>query len=347
MSKKYNRILIVRTDRIGDVILSTPVIKALRSAFPESYISMMVRPYTKDIVEGNPYLNEVIVYDKDKKEKSWLSSVKFAFMLRKKKFDLAVILHPINRVNIMTFIAGIPQRVGYNRKFGFLLTKKILYAKHLGQRHELEYTLDVLRTIGIEPKDKSPFVPIRAESEKYIDDLLQKNKVSTYDKIIAIHPGASCASRIWPQDKYAKLADCLIDKYNAKIIIISDEGQKDITDKVLQNVRNSQGVIDFTGKTSISQLTSFLRRARLLISNDSGPVHLATAVGTPVIAIFGRKEPGVAPLRWKPVGQRDKFLQKDVGCRVCLAHNCKNGFNCLKAIMVEDVLSCVDEILNL
>ncbi len=152
---KYKRILIVRTDRIGDVLLSTPVIKNLRDAYPNAYIAMMVSPYAKEIVDGNPYLDEVITYDKDGKHKGWLRSAKFAKRLGQKKFDLALILHPTNRVHLVTFFAGIKKRVGYNRKLGFLLTDRVEHTKQLGQKHEVEYNLDLVRYLGIAPQDKN------------------------------------------------------------------------------------------------------------------------------------------------------------------------------------------------
>ena len=165
--KQYRRILISRTDRIGDVLLSTPVIKALREKFPQAYISMMVAPLARDIVEGNPYLDEVIIYDKDGKHKSWLRSLKFAGRLKKKKFDLAVILHPSNRVHLLTFLAGIPVRLGYNRKLGFLLNLGKKHEKQHGAKHEAEYNLDLLICLGITGNPRDLFIPIKDESEQY------------------------------------------------------------------------------------------------------------------------------------------------------------------------------------
>ncbi|MDD5045000.1 MAG: glycosyltransferase family 9 protein, partial [Candidatus Omnitrophica bacterium] len=152
---KFQRILIVRTDRIGDVLLSTPVIRAMRDAYPAAYIAMLVSPYAKETVEGNPYLDEVLVYDKDARHKSWLASRNFARALKRKQFDLALILHPTNRMHLVTFFAGIPRRIGYDRKMSFLLTDKIKHTKHLGEKHEMEYALDMVRYLGIEPKEKN------------------------------------------------------------------------------------------------------------------------------------------------------------------------------------------------
>jgi heptosyltransferase-2 len=342
--EEFKRILIVRTDRIGDVLLSTPVIKALRDGNPSAYISMMVSPYTKDIVEGNPYLDEVIIYDKESKHKSWQASFKFALNLKKKKFDLSLILHPTNRVHLVTYFAGIPKRIGYDRKFGFLLTDRVKHTKQLGEKHELEYSLDLVRYLGIEPKDKNMFMPIKPDSEKWIEELFKQEGINKSDKLLAIHPGASCPSKIWPNERFAEVADRLVEKYGFKVFVIA--GPKDISlaDNVLKHMHRS--ACNLAGKISVSQLASILKRCQLFISNDSGPVHIASAVGTPVISIFGRNQKGLSPNRWGPVGKKDKILHKEVGCIECLAHNCNKEFACLKAITVDDVLKVADEILK-
>ncbi len=340
---KFRRILIVRTDRIGDVLLSTPVIKALRYNYPDAYIAMMVSPYAKDIVEGNPYLDKVIIYDKDGKHKSWQRSVKFARNLKKKKFDLAIVLHPTNRVHLVTFFAGIPRRIGYNLKLGFLLTDRIKHAKQLGQKHELEYNLDLVRHLGIPAEDKTLFMPLKLESEKWAKELFKEEGLKETDKLLAIHPGASCPSKVWPNERFAQVADRLAEKYGFKILVVS--GPKDIAlaQNVLGHLRYP--AVNLAGKTSVSQLASILKRCSLFISNDSGPVHVASAVGTPVISIFGRNQPGLSPRRWGPTGKNDRVLHQEVGCIECLAHNCQKQLTCLKAITAADVLKTADEIL--
>ena len=339
----YRRILIVRTDRIGDVLLSTPVIKALRDEYPNAYIAMLVSPYARDIVEGNPYLDEVLIYDKDGKHKSWVGSMLFALALRKRRFDLALILHPINRVHVLTFGAGIPRRVGYNKKFGFLLTDRIKHTKHLEKKHETEYSLDVLRFLGIEPKDKSLFMPIKEESEQWAENLFGELGIGPSDKLLAVHPGASCPSKIWPQERFAQIADRMIEQYGFKVLVVSGPKDLRLARDMLSRMQHS--AIDLAGKTSVSQLASVLKRCQLFISNDSGPVHIASAVSTPVISIFGRSQKGLGPERWGPVGERDRALHKQVGCIECLAHNCTKQFSCLKAITVEDVLRVVESII--
>ena len=336
------RILISRTDRIGDVVLSTPVIKALRGAYPHAYIAMMVSPSTKDIIEGNPYLDEVIVYDKDQKHKSWLATLKFSAHLKKKGFDLAVLLHPTNRVHLVVFFSAIKQRLGYDRKLGFLLNRRLKHAKQFGHKHEIEYNLDLLKVLGISVRDKELYVPLKPESELWVIALFKKEGLKYSDRILAVHPGASCPSKIWPIERFAQVADRLVKEHGFKVVLVA--GAHDV--KLAKDVESTMHhpVLNLAGKTSVSQLASLLKRCALFISNDSGPVHIASGVGTPVISIFGRKQAGLSPKRWGPLGKKDKYLHKDVGCIDCLAHNCIKEFACLKAITVDDVVNAAQEI---
>ncbi len=340
----YQRILIARTDRIGDVLLSTPVIKALRQKYPQAYISMIVAPYARDIVEDNPYLDEVIIYDKEIKHKSWMRSLKFASRLRKKKFDLAVILHPTNRLHLVTFLAGIPKRLGYNHKFGFLNNCAKAHTKQEGRKHEAEYNLDLLCDLGVNGNVQDLFMPIKLESEQWVQDLFNSHGIKDKDKLLAINPGASCLSKIWPAANFVQVAQILASKHDFKIIIVSGPKDTSIANMIAQKL--GDGALNLSGKTSVSHLASILKRCTLFISNDSGPVHIASSLGVPVISIFGRNQAGLSPLRWGPLGKQDKYLHKDIGCLECLAHNCKKDFACLKAISVEDVVSTVESMLK-
>jgi heptosyltransferase-2 len=341
MNKK---ILIARLDRIGDVVLSTPVIKALRDAYPDSHIAMMVRPYAREIVEGNPYLNEVIIYDKDREHKGITGNYKFIQELKSKKFDTAIILHPTNRTHMLLALAGIPNRIGYDKKAGFLLTKRIPHTKQFGMKHEIDYSLDILRYIGIEPSARELYMPINSISERKIEVMLKENGIKDSDTIIAVNPSASCISKRWNVEKFARVANGLAEKYGARIVVISAEADKSIGDKLAALV--TAGCINLSGETGIGDLASLLKRARLFISNDSGPVHIGCAVGVSVIAIFGRSDRGLSPERWGPSGKDDLVLHKSAGCEICYAHNCKEAFKCLDSITPEEVLGAAEKILG-
>ncbi len=338
------RILIVRTDRIGDVVLSTPVITATRSIFPNAYIAIMISSETQEIVRSNPYVNEVIVYDKKIKHKSFLKTLGFISNLRKKKFDLALILHSTNRVNCICFLAGIPKRVGYKRgKMDFLLTDKLEYKKRLGEKHESEYSLDVLRSIGVKVETSPLVMNIRKQDEKHINDLLKESDLKDGERFMVLHPGASCPSKMWPKENFARLGDCLVERFKMRVLLVSSVDQVEIGEEVRRLMKNKP--LFLCGKTSLGELGALFKKASLFISNDSGPVHIACAVGAKVVSIFGRNEKGLSPTRWRGLSDKNIVLHKDVGCIECLAHKCKKDFLCLKSISVEEVLQKASELL--
>ncbi len=176
---KPKKILIMRLDRLGDVVLSTPVITNLRAAFPQAYIAFMCRPPAKDAVEGNPELDEVIVYDKDGIHKNFFKTCRFASALTAKSFDWALVLHPTNRAHIIAFLAGIPVRVGWDRKMSFLLTKKIAHVKHEGAKHEVEYNLDLLRAMGVPIVSTQPVFPQHRPTAE-IQDALDRGRADDH-----------------------------------------------------------------------------------------------------------------------------------------------------------------------
>lgn len=337
----YQRILITRTDRLGDLLLSTPVIKNLRMHMPGAYIAVMVQESVADVVRANPYLDEVITLDKRGRHKGFFKSIFLALEIRKKRFDLALILHPTVRVHLILFFAAVKERIGYNRKYGFLNTRTIKHTKQSGAKHESEFALDFLKELGIVDVDydRTLFMPLYKEAEEWIDHLL-KEKTILNSKLIAVHTQASCPSKRWPTDYFRSLIDEILKKYKATIIYVGKD-----TDST---IKEGQNILNLTGKTTIAQLASILKRSDIFISNDSGPVHMAVALGVPVISIFGRNQPGLSPKRWGPLGTeaRSVFLHKDVGCKICLAHDCERDFACLKAITPHEVLAHANTILN-
>ncbi len=332
--------LIVRTDRMGDVILSTPVIRALRKTFPQAYLGMMIRPEHRELAEGNPDLNAVILYDKRGREKGILGSLRFARKLKQHRFETAIILHSTNRVIFVTWLAGIRRRVGYARRLPWLLTRRLPYIKREGDRHEVEYNLELLRLIGLESPQEPIFVPVSPLAQERIRDFLETHRVMRDRPLVVIHPGASCPSKRWPPDRFAAVADRLTERHNAQAVVITGSEEKGLGESVLRQMRHP--AVPALGSLSVGELAALFRKSRCLISNDSGPVHLACAAGAPVVAIFGRWGGGLSPVRWGPTDSRSVVLHHDVGCRPCLAHRCPIGFVCLKAVSVEEVVAAAE-----
>ena len=335
------RILITRTDRMGDVILSIPAVRNLRRVFPGAYIAFMVAAQNRGLVSEEKEIDEVIAYDKKAEHKGISANLKFAWELRKKRFDLAVALYPSNRTHLTLFASGIPRRVGYDRKLGHLLTERLPHSKQMGEKHEVDYNLEVLEFAGFDIKgaDREPRVVV---GEKALMKMERRVKeLGVKGPMIALHAGASCRSKMWPLERFAEAGDLLAEKYSARSVIVGEGAGPSTLAKMMR-----EKPIDFTGSLELSELAALFSMCRLVVSNDSGPAHLAAAVGAPVVVIFGRNDPGLSPKRWAPVTDKKRVLHSPPECPVCLAHNCEIEFRCLSNIAAGDVLNAADELLS-
>lgn len=337
---KIHKILVVRTDRIGEVLLNIPAIRALKQSF-NSKIFVLVNPIVKELLEGNPEIDQLLVFDEKKWNKSIVTRVSFLWQIRKMKFDLAVILNPTKRFHILGFLAGIRFRLGYDRKWGFLLTHRGEDRKFQGQKHEVEYNLDLVRVIGAKTNDLHISVKVEEKDRQFVQDLLLKYGIKDEELLIAIHAHSSNPAKCWPKENFAYLADQLYSKFGAKLIIIGGVQERGSTLKLISLMKQSP--INLSGKLTLKQLAAFFQRCTLLISNDSGPVHIAAAVGTLTVVIFGRNIPGVGPKRWGPWGNGHIVLHRDPGCNLCLDRRCPYDFKCLTLITPEEVLQAVEK----
>ncbi len=341
---KCHNILVVRTDRIGDVVLTTPVFKALRLAFPLAKISVLVAPLTVDLVSGNPYVDEVLVDDRAGRHKGVWGALHLARAIRQRHFDTAFILHTKRRYNVLCFLAGIPRRIGYkNNKMGILLTDPLKDDRALGHKHEAQYCLDVLAAVGIAGAGLDLFVPSHKDAEEWATAWLQKNSTQP-GQVIAIHPGASDPTKIWPAQSFARLVNALMNRYAFKIVLIGGAETRAIAAEIL--AATPAGVVDLTGQLGIGQMASVLRRARLLISNDSGPVHVGAGVGIHVISLFLRDQPGINPERWRPLGNKAFMLANKPGEAVHLDQQARKQGGKHDSIAVDEVVDLIEQIMT-
>ena len=334
----------IRLDRLGDVVLSTPVFEALRRQFPHAFITAMVRPPCRDVVEGHSAVNEVILYDKEGKHRSVWATIRFARGLRRYDFDTALILHPSNRSHWIPWLARIPVRLGYHRKCSWLLTHPLPHRKQEGARHEAAYTLELLQPFGIRAGVPRPVVAVSPKAAERIDGMLGRAGIQPAEPLVAIHPSASCVSKRWMPERFAQVADRLVTEQSARVCLVAGSPDAGPAEAVARAMR--QRALNLAGRLTVAELAALLRRCRLLISNDSGPVHVAAAVGTPVVDIFGRNQRGLSPQRWGPLGEGHVVLHKEVGCVTCLAHNCDIDFLCLTALSVDEVYAAAASVLE-
>ena len=306
--KAFKNIVIIRTDRLGEVLLATPVIEALHKRFPSASISFLTSPYSMDIVIDRPDISEVITFDTYSKRVPFWCAFSLAAKLKKRRFDLAIILNPHKVLHMACFLAGIPTRVGFNRKWPFLLTHKAEDRRGRVKQHEVEYNLELLRILDIYKSKLSPFMPVLSKSSYYVEGILNQTGITGQKKIVAIHPGSSNPDKKWQVEKFRKVAQELADTGHVDVVIIGDRKEKALAEEISSGLGKSTH--NLAGIFTIRKLIAFFKKADILITNDNGPMHIAASVGTKVVALFNKDVIGSNPTRWGPYGEGHTVIYK-------------------------------------
>lgn len=323
------KILIIRTDRIGDVILSTPALRAVRKGFPGSEIHLLVVEKTKDLVCNNPDINSLKVFGRDSLDKD---------------YDLAIALHPGFRQNRITFTSGAKSRIGYTgRGGGFYLTQRLKDDRATRVRHEVESALETVFLAGCVTEDKGIEISVTKKGEKFAEAFFRNNKITSSDLVIVVHPGARQKYIRWKKKGFAEVADRLIRERSAKVILTGGGGD----DQVVCEVRGIMKERPFMAVDhELTELVSLIKKCSLFIGNSTGPMHIAAALGVPTVAIFGPIHPLDSYCEWGPWSKDSVVVSKDLSCKKCHPTDCKT-FDCMKQIQAEDVLKAVDKVLRI
>lgn len=332
-SMKATRILIVEVNWLGDVLFSTPAIKALRKKFPESFISCLIIPRVKEVLEGNPDINELIIYDEEGRHKFLPGKLKLISRLRKEKFDLAILFHRSFTRALLTYLAGIPRRAGYSTaKRRFLLTEPLPMPEK-DSLHRVDHYLHIASHLGCDGQDRFyEFFP-NEDDERFALDFILAQGVSAGDFVICLNPGGNWLPKRWPKEYFAVLADKLINEHKAKVIFT---GSKNDTGLIVEiAAQMSSKPIIAAGKTNLKQLAGIFKRADLVISGDSGPLHIAASVGANVIGLFGPTSTWVTG----PLGEgKIVIIRGEIDCKIpCYDKDCEDN-RCMKAITPEEVV---------
>lgn len=331
-----SKILLVRTDRIGDVVLSLPMLPALKNRFPSAKISVLVRPYTKELVEHHSCVDEVILWDESKGMKPYVE------LLRQKRFDMAIVPYPRFNLAMITYLAGIPIRVGTGfRWYSFLFNRRIYEHRKDAKRHEVEYNLNLLTTIGIEPMPETVFeFAVSDEARKSVDARLSSDHVG---KFAVLHAGSGGSARDWSIGNFAKLGDAVYKEFGLSIVLTGGKDETELTAKLAAAMTVPS--VNYTGAFSISELGALFSRASLFVANSTGPLHIAAMVGTPVVAFY----PPIiqcSPVRWGPYTKKKKVYTADnIRCTLCKGGPCISNV-CMDQITVEQVIAGMRELLN-
>lgn len=306
IDEKVKRILVIRSDRIGDLVLSTPAFRALRDHFPYAHITCLTAPYTKEIVDGNPYLNDVITYERAMIG-SPLRFIRFIVGIRRSKFSMAVVLNYSPDAILLAYLSGAPVRVGtWIPGCKWFLTESISYRERdKPGRHEVECVLDVLRKIGIDGNEKALYVPLSERGECFADHFTKEHGLEK-EILVALHPGSRQTRMRWNKRGFAQVADTLIREQGVKVVMIQGPGEgellKDIFSLMQEEVTIALPVM------TITELASLLNRCSLFIGHSTGTMHIAAALKIPVIALFGSAHFLESHEKWAPLGENHVVL---------------------------------------
>lgn len=326
------KLLIVQTAFFGDVVLTIPLIQAAKK-YLKAQISVICIPSTENILESHPAIDEIIVFDKKKSEKGFFPLIKFVKKIKEKKFDVALIPHPSFKSALIPYLAAIPERIGFSNTAGsFFFTDRVFFDKN---KHQLERYLELLKHFGVEVREEKTEVRIDGQDEKFADDILPQA-----EGIFGINPGSAWATKRWPAEKYAELSDKISKDLGGQIVIFGGHDDIETAAKVEKNMKSK--AINLSGKTTLKQLAASVRRCRVFITNDSGPMHIAAAMNIPVVAIFG---PTVKQFGFFPYSKNAIVIEKNVPCRPCSPHGpnkCpEKYFDCMNKITVDEVFDAV------
>ncbi|OPX20929.1 MAG: putative lipopolysaccharide heptosyltransferase III [Desulfobacca sp. 4484_104] len=341
----FNRILVIKLKHIGDVLLTTPVFTALKEAWPRSRVSAVVRQGTEAMLTDNPSIDELLIVNS--KSRHWREPLRFARGLRQRRFDLVLELSGGNRGAIYTWLSGAERRVGFDhprrswwqRRYAF----NLLLPRPPVRWHTVEQHLAAVQALGWQPGDTGLKFYWNGAIEYRVRELLEKHHLE--DRGFAlVHPGARWLFKSWTASGYAAVIEVLERDYQLPVVLTAAPEDREL-DLVADIVRQaSVPIINLAGRLSLKELGALIAQARLFLGVDSAPMHLAAAVGTPTVALFGPS----GDFNWRPWGEGHVVIKKGWDCQPCGQDGCQGTkiSRCLTELTPAEVLGGVAQILG-
>jgi lipopolysaccharide heptosyltransferase II len=326
-------LLIVRTDRIGDVILSLPLASIIKKHLPNCKITFLVRQYTKALVENHPFIDNIILLEEKNGKIPLTSNIK---KISRYKFDSAVIVYPTFITALIIFLSRINNRIGTGyRWYSFLFNQKIYEHRKYAEKHELEYNVNLLTKFGIKedvnPDNISFNLKPNSESLKNIEKILSESEINTKEPIIIIHPGSGGSSVDLPLEKFKLLTEKIADELTGNIILTGSSSEKELC----ENLRVKPGILNLAGKLNLSGVIALISRCSIFIANSTGPIHIAAALDKYTIGFYPRI-PACSEQRWGPYTNKKVIFSPKIECSNCTREQC-NSLNCMNSIEVNDI----------
>jgi len=336
------RLLIRSTNWIGDAVMTTPAVRAIRKNFPDAEISILTKSWVAPIFSNSPYVDNLLIYDEAEKHKGMVGKMRLAKDLKQYGFDAAILLQNAFEAALITFFAGIPCRIGYNTDVrGFLLTHSVPCTPQIKKMHQTGYYLGILQGIGLETDGLGLDLVVDKKYQKRATEILEEHGISRADRLVGINPSATFGpAKQWFPERYAGLSDKIYEVFGANIVLFGGPGDIELGVRISQMMQHP--LVDLCGKTKLEEAIALINMCSLFITNDSGLMHVAAALDIPLIAIFGSTN----PITTGPRSKRSKIVRVSIKCSPCLKPKCPEGhLRCMDQIDIDMVFEAVKELL--
>jgi heptosyltransferase-2 len=332
------KILVRAPNWVGDGVMTIPAIAALRAYFRDAEITLLAKPTISTLFLHHPDIDRIIIYEE--KYTGPIGFLRLSAHLQKERFDLAVLLKNAFESALLVILAGIPQRIGYNTDArGFLLTSPLLIKD--APLHQREAFLHIVRQMGADVPARSPYIVLTEVEILAARRQLELFGISSGDFVVGISPGtAKGSAKAWLPDRFATVADKLVETHGAKILILGGPNDQSAGAAVLREMKSE--ATNCIGKLSLREMMAVISLCDLCITNDSGPLHIASALGIPQVAIYGPRPPELS----FPGGPLDSMAYHPVNCSPCDFRVCPVNHHCMTGVTVEEVLSLANEVIK-
>lgn len=341
------RILIIQTQRLGDVVCATPLFAALRRQFPAARLTVLVHSPFDTLLSGSPDLDEVMAYDRRRTHRSILSRLRLIGELRRQRFDWALCIHAASSVAFAVVQARIPWRTCVwrygDRKpphWARWFHQHVRQDRLAGAKHEIDHNLDVLRQLGMEPGEERSRLYLRADEREWAREWLRARGSDHRRPLAILHPGHGGGRQIWPAERFAAVGDGLSER-GFQVAVTGSGAERELVTRVTGAM--TRPALPLAGGTSLRQLCAVIAETSLFVSVPTGPMHLASALQVPVVALYGPADLRIDLTRFCPYHTPYRVVPSHVPCTCASSHTCSNPV-CMTGIAPADVLAAAEEL---
>jgi len=326
---EIRKILVRATNWVGDAVLITPSLVALRKTFPHAQITVLANPWVLPLLENHPAADRMMVMDKGTGLLRSMGTVKRIIShVRNEAFDLAVLFQNAFEAALLAYMGGVRYRIGYNTDGrGFLLTHKVIRDERILGVHQVDYYLGLIEAMGWQVAEREPSIYLCDSDIASTSRMLSSRGIEDHHVIVGLNPGATYGSaKRWPEERFAAIGDWAVERWTATVILFGSSSERDIGLRVSQRMQHAP--VNLCGLTTLGEVMALIKRCNFFVTNDSGLMHIAAAFNVPLVALFGPTN----HITTGPVSGNARIVRHAFDCSPCLKETCPLDHRCMLSI---------------